>query len=580
MLRKLTIRNFKRFDDVEIELASPVVFVGPNNSGKTTVLQALALWELGLRRWVEKRLEAGSKAKERRGVVINRRDLVQLPVPRAALLWRDLRLRRTAKGTGKATQNVLIEVCVEGVSQGVAWSCPLEFDYSTDETIHCRPSRSSAEADLGKLVPREALEVRVAYLPPMSGLAANERRIDEGAIEVSLGEGQTAQVLRNLCWKLWEAEKARPEHGEWGSLVRQMKRLFGAELLAPEYVAERGEIQMSYRERLGGEQKRVELDLSGAGRGFQQTLLLLAFLRWKPGSVVLIDEPDAHLEVLRQRQIYAELTETCRRFGSQLIIATHSEVVLNEATRDKIVAFVGKPHVMRQSDQVRKALALLGFEQFLQAETKRWVLYLEGSTDLEALRALAQVLDHKAADCLADAFVHYVSNEARKARKHFFGLLEAYPHLRGVAVFDNTPDITIQSHPQLREVKWNRRELENYFCQPFLLRRWVEQSTTADDLFGHSELQRRKQAMEEAITENTIPVALKDPNHSFWHANKVSEEYLPAVFGAFFKKLGLPNSMNKSDYCHLARLLKPEEVANEIKSVLDLIYDTSQLAST
>ena len=41
MLTKLTIRNFKRFDEVEIELGNAVVFIGPNNSGKTTALQAL-----------------------------------------------------------------------------------------------------------------------------------------------------------------------------------------------------------------------------------------------------------------------------------------------------------------------------------------------------------------------------------------------------------------------------------------------------------------------------------------------------------------------------------------------------------
>jgi len=299
VITKLTIRNFKRFDDVEIEVGSPVVFVGPNNSGKTTALQALALWELGLRRWIEKRVAVKSAAKERRGVVINRRDLVQLPVPRAALLWRDLHLRQTPKGTGKATQNVLIEICVEGVSEGVAWKCPLEFDYSTDETIHCRPSLSNDGADVQATIIQHAQKVRVAYLPPMSGLAANERRSDEGAIQVSLGEGQTAQVLRNLCWKLWEAEREKPEKGEWGSLVDQIHRLFGVELLAPEYVIERGEIQMSYCEPLPTGRRRAELDLSAAGRGLQQTLLLLAFLRWKPGSVILIDEPDAHLEILR-----------------------------------------------------------------------------------------------------------------------------------------------------------------------------------------------------------------------------------------------------------------------------------------
>jgi hypothetical protein len=571
MITKLAIQNFKRFDKVEIELASPVVFVGPNNSGKTTALQALALWELGLRQWIEKRLAVKSKARERRGVVINRRDLVQLPVPRAALLWRDLHLRRTPKGTGKATQNVLIEISVEGVSEGAAWNCPFEFDYATDETIHCRPSVTQ--------IPAQAQAVRVSYLPPMSGLAANERRIDEGAIQVSLGEGQTAQVLRNLCWKLWDAEKNKPEQGEWGTLVAQIRRLFGADLREPEYVSERGEIQMSYTEEVADRNRKRELDLSASGRGLQQTLLLLAFLRWKPGSVVLIDEPDAHLEILRQRQIYLELTDTVRRLNSQLIIATHSEIVLNEAARDKIVAFVGKPHVMRQSDQVRKALALLGYEQFLQAEAKGWVLYLEGSTDLEALRALAQVVNHPVVNLLEDPFVCYVSNQANKAREHFFGLVEAYPKLQGVAIFDDTPDVVVQTHPQLHEVKWSYREMENYFCHPFLLRRWIEKSATTDDLFGHAEVERRRRAMEEAIAENTIPVALNDPTHHFWQTNKVSEEYLPAVFGAFFKKLGLPNSMNKSDYCQLARLLKPDEIVPEVRRVLDLIFTASQSAS-
>ena len=47
MLTKFIARNFKRFGKVEIELGNPVVFIGPNNSGKTSALQALALWEAG-----------------------------------------------------------------------------------------------------------------------------------------------------------------------------------------------------------------------------------------------------------------------------------------------------------------------------------------------------------------------------------------------------------------------------------------------------------------------------------------------------------------------------------------------------
>jgi len=55
MLTKLTVRNFKLFSEVEIELARRVVFIGPNNSGKTSALQAIALWNVGVKRWLEKR---------------------------------------------------------------------------------------------------------------------------------------------------------------------------------------------------------------------------------------------------------------------------------------------------------------------------------------------------------------------------------------------------------------------------------------------------------------------------------------------------------------------------------------------
>jgi hypothetical protein len=52
-------------------------------------------------------------------------------------------------------------------------------------------------------VPPEVENIRLAFLQPMSGLAANETRLfDIGAINVRLGEGRTAEVLRNLCYQI------------------------------------------------------------------------------------------------------------------------------------------------------------------------------------------------------------------------------------------------------------------------------------------------------------------------------------------------------------------------------------------
>ena len=76
MLTKIIIENFKLFEKVEIELDNPVVFVGPNNSGKTTTLQALSLWELGVKKWISR---GNITKKKRSGITINRRDLIYIP---------------------------------------------------------------------------------------------------------------------------------------------------------------------------------------------------------------------------------------------------------------------------------------------------------------------------------------------------------------------------------------------------------------------------------------------------------------------------------------------------------------------
>ena len=150
-----------------------------------------------------------------------------------------------------------------------------------------------------------------------------------------------------------------------------MKVVFGVGLREPIRDSARGLIELSYV------QHGCEFDLSSAGRGMQQTLLLLAHIHANPGSTLLLDEPDAHLEILRQRQIYALITDTARRMGSQVIAASHSEVLLNEAAdRDVVVAFVGKPHrIDDRGSQVLKSLKEIGFDQYYQAEQRGFVIY-------------------------------------------------------------------------------------------------------------------------------------------------------------------------------------------------------------
>ena len=51
MITKVTIENFKRFSQQEFTLSESIVLAGPNNAGKSTLLQALATWSMTLERW-------------------------------------------------------------------------------------------------------------------------------------------------------------------------------------------------------------------------------------------------------------------------------------------------------------------------------------------------------------------------------------------------------------------------------------------------------------------------------------------------------------------------------------------------
>ena len=75
----------------------------------------------------------------------------------------------------------------------------------------------------------------------MSGLAANETRLDRGAINVRIGEGRTAEVLRNLCHTIYEQKR-----DAWKELVERIESLFGVQLEKPRYIQERGEIVMGF----------------------------------------------------------------------------------------------------------------------------------------------------------------------------------------------------------------------------------------------------------------------------------------------------------------------------------------------
>ena len=485
LLHYLEIENFKRFGDKQrIELDHPAVLIGPNNCGKTTALQAIALWSQAVKTWFDARKD--SKAKERTSTSLNRLNLVSVPVPRTRHFWHNATVRQGTKDVPLViTLGVWRDNKVEPLS--------MRFRNQGDELVYCTPD--AAVIQNMELIAHAAL-LNVELLYPMSGLETEEAILKSGRIDVLLGQGQTAQVLRNLCLIV---AKSQPD--DWRRITQLMHRLFAVELGTPQETA-RGAVELRYKQS----QVKDELDVALSGRGFQQMLLIFAYIFSHKNSVLLVDEPDAHLEILRQKQVYVLLRDIASENQSQVVLVTHSEVILEESLDKNLTLLLdGQADDVAAKKDIRNALKHFGAAHYVKARERGYVVYVEGGTDLDMLRALAVRLQHPVAaiwDERLNSF--YVQNNypARSLeselerveggfgitpKDHFDALRELVPSLKGLAILDNDgKDRQPFQQGGLSMVYWRRYEAENYFITPDILRQFAinEYKDMDGTLFG------------------------------------------------------------------------------------------------
>jgi ATPase subunit of ABC transporter with duplicated ATPase domains len=162
-----------------------------------------------------------------------------------------------------------------------------------------------------------------------------------------LGQAKPGEVLRNLLVEVSSSERA------WQALTESIRRLFGFELLPPD--ASGPHILAEYRLPNGS-----RLDIASAGSGLQQVLMLLAFLHTRPASVLLLDEPDAHLHVILQDAMFGELRSAAATQRSQLVIATHSEVIINSVDPAELCLLLDRPRLLATDDERRRPIGSLG----------------------------------------------------------------------------------------------------------------------------------------------------------------------------------------------------------------------------
>lgn len=317
-----------------------------------------------------------------------------------------------------------------------------------------------------------------------------------------------------------------------------------------------------------------------------------------------MDEPDAHLEMLRQRQVYVLLRDVAAINGCQVVLVTHSEVMLGEALDHNLSLILdGKVDALASKTDIRNALKHFGTEHYVRARETGHVLYVEGSTDVDMLKAFARKLAHPVAERLDDGSrlnVYYLQDNfpsvrrdadeelvrveggyGMGAREHFHSLSSMLPGLRGLVLFDHdgTPrkEARIGS---LRELQWRRYEPENYFISPELLERYASEKLGGERVATSSGIMG--QLMEELIfIEN--PEALNEylradatMRLAFWRA-QTQHLKLSTFAEEYFRRLGretkTPMLLRKGALHQLIEWCDPAELNGDVEAKLNALLE-------
>lgn len=474
MITELILKNFKSITNQTYKFSDFDLLVGRNNSGKSTILQAMAIWQYCIDEF--HRMKRTGKS----GAQIVLPNFTSLPLPEFNLLWTDKVDRKYKKGN-TTPEYILIDITLKYLKpDGAIGEFGVQLRYQTPQSIYAIPIKGWAE--FKKLDNAHELP-RIVYVPPFSGLDPFEEWADDGVLRRNIGKGQPGSVLRNLLFRVidkYDTDKEgkqiriKPEKiDNWNTIQSKIKDWFGVNLLPLKY--EKG-ISINIEAKYENENSK-EFDIISGGSGFHQALTLLAFYYGYEGvTTILFDEPDAHMHVNLQREIlnYFQQLKT-----TQFIIATHAEEFIKGVSSESIIFVLKqKPERIQSTPEIITALADIDNMAIVSTLQEPYILYVEGEDDERILNAWASVL--KKENILKKYFIESMGGTTKvemkkRADQHFAGLKKIVPNVQRLMLFDYDTEET-SFHPTANNpalFEWGRKNIENYLLVPSAWKRAI-----------------------------------------------------------------------------------------------------------
>ena len=201
-VKKVELKKFKKYKDTSISLNNELsLLVGGNNSGKSSLLQAMATWQFCKTLLeIEKGRKSWTSAATNQGLGLSIVDFTPMFIPTLSHLWTNLKSQKQTEVDGYTLKIKLYWDNQSGIEKFLEIGLSLAND-------RLFIKNTSSNLILDDIVnqdgfPDDTNIPQIAYLPPFAGITDREVRMSPAMRNRLIGQGLSGGVIRNSLYDI------------------------------------------------------------------------------------------------------------------------------------------------------------------------------------------------------------------------------------------------------------------------------------------------------------------------------------------------------------------------------------------
>ncbi|MBA9028743.1 ATP-dependent nuclease [Peribacillus huizhouensis] len=489
-LTRIIVKNFKKIDEATVNFEKNlIVLVGPNNSGKSSLIQGILLgYQSLLKLYNSDRIvfnENGYIDKEqtakRKGIRIEE----------FQFLLDDLKTLFNVKVLKPFEKNEIVSLYFG--KKFITISASLIGEYFSVKVTDC--SENITKNDVVSFINKS-----ITLIPSFFTVVSDEERKSQARYNSLLKSGNYNQLFRNI---LFDLKSSKPK--SFKKLSEMVEDIFGIKGLNVEFDEKKDEfINATYTiEGIEGRNTK-KLGVATLGMGTLQFIQVLAQVLLGQPSIILLDEPDAHLHSGLQIKIIQLLNDLSNTHKINFVIATHSKDIINNVKPTQVVSFnnFGKLEEVKETNQFINVLKTLGAttEELIGINVGKRLVIVEGEDDVKSLNELCIKFG---IDKLENfSLIKFIplggrDNVLKNQLFKFFTNINNMNDFKKIAIFDRDYRFIEQQSNDAEKLRskgfdvlaWSKKELENYFIEPVLVSNVINKEFRQEQIIEPGDVQ-------------------------------------------------------------------------------------------